>query len=351
MSIYPACDQRSILRKSHLFWAIALFSTVVFPLLTGCQSNLPRPNVGSYSYESPTEDISIQEMAQGLGLRVVETNDTYVKLGNAQNTVLVFSFANAQFYVNGEAVGRVGRTRSQDGTLYVEASLQGRIQPRLKRGSSMPSLARKPRPVPRRGLVVVDPGHGGKDPGATSVLGFPEKDINLQVGRQLASALRQRGFKVILTRDTDRFIELEERAALANRHGADLFISIHADYCDTPSVTGFTIYKARDASHRTHTAAHSVKQAMLGAGQQSRGIREADFRVLVKTRCPAILVELGYLSNYWESRRLCQTDTQQRLAQAIASGTNSLWAGSASGNVSAVGLGDRRARSRVYSAP
>jgi len=336
------------LKMPFFLFLLGCFSLV----FGGCQSTSPGPRVHTRSYESAAMNISIQELARQLQLKVVETNDTYVKLANDGDTVMVFSYTNGQFYVNGDAKGPVGKTRQSGEDLLVESDLVRRIRPHL---GDQPVVARKPKQRPRRsgerGLVVVDPGHGGKDPGATSVLGFPEKDINLNVGRQLAHILEQRGFQVIMTRDSDIYPSLEERAAIANRQGADLFISVHADYCDTPSVTGFTIYTARSASWRTRQVAEAVKQSMLQVGPQTRGVREADFRVLVQTRCPAILVELGYLSNYWESRRLQDSGTQRRLAQAIAAGAEDLWAGSENQQAPAVAINQPSSRRQTYGAP
>lgn len=331
---------------------LVLLMGCVFLALAGCQSTSPSPRVHRGAHPSASVEISIHELARELGLTVVETNDTYVKLANAGSTVLIFSYSNGQFYVNGDAKGSVGKARKSGEELYVESSLVQRLRSHL---GDRPAVARVPQARARkrgqRGLVVVDPGHGGKDPGATSVLGFPEKDINLNVGLQLAENLEQRGFQVIMTRDTDHFISLEERAAIANRQNADLFISVHADYCATPSITGFTIYTAKSAAGRSRQAAQAVKQALLQDGQQTRGVREADYRVLVQTRCPAILVELGYLSNYWESRRLRDSRMQERLAQAIAAGTEDLWAGLGDRHAPTVAVNQHAAPRQTYSAP
>lgn len=343
------CDCHIFRLKTPLSVLLMGFFLVV---LVGCQATSPGPRVHRNSYQSASAEISIHELARQLGLTVVETNDTYVKLANTGNTVLIFSYSNGQFYVNGDAKGSVGKARKNGEELYVESSLVQRLRAHL---GDRPAVARVPQARPRkggqRGLVVVDPGHGGKDPGATSVLGFPEKDINLNVGLQLAENLEQRGFQVIMTRDSDHFISLEERAAIANRQNADLFISVHADYCATPSVTGFTIYTAKSAAGRSRQAAQAVKQALLQDGQQTRGVREADYRVLVQTRCPAILVELGYLSNYWESRRLRDSRMQERLALAIAAGAEDLWAGLGDRHAPTVGFGPAGSHRQTYAAP
>ncbi|MFC1652285.1 N-acetylmuramoyl-L-alanine amidase [Planctomycetota bacterium] len=347
---------RSSLRGRRSYCGWTLIGLLGGMWLTGCQTVHQRPSVyqgssGSVSYEPVAQALSVAELARQLHLSVVEENETYIKLKNAQNTVLIFSYSDAQFFVNGKAAGRVGKTKEVAGVLHVDSTLVSRIRSRLET-SRPPSkaLTREYGLGTRRGMIVIDAGHGGKDPGATSVLGFKEKDINLSVAKQLADSLKAQGFHTILTRDTDRFIELEQRAAIANWQEADLFISVHADSCATPSVTGCTLYVARGASGKSRQVAQSVERAMISAGSQSRGVREADYRVLVKTRCPAILVELGYLSNYWESRRLKQVAMQQRLAQAIASGAAKGGSWASSGEHSTVAVSGQRS-SRTFAYP
>jgi len=168
--------------------------------------------------------------------------------------------------------------------------------------------------------VVVDPGHGGRDPGAISVIGMYEKQINLVVATEAARLLKRRGIDVWLTRATDVYLTLEQRAAIANGRRAHLFVSVHADSAVNRSARGFTVYIARRASSESHRAAGAVERAMRTTGMDSRKIRKADYRVLVQTHGPAILVELGYLSNHREAALLAQPHFQKRLAEAVAQG-------------------------------
>jgi N-acetylmuramoyl-L-alanine amidase len=183
------------------------------------------------------------------------------------------------------------------------------------------------RPTPRTeypakltGCVVIDAGHGGDDPGATSCTGYYEKTVNLSVARKVASLLRQKGLRVVMTRDGDEFIELEERAAIANRNNAQLFVSIHSNSTERSSARGFTIYEARSASRSSRQAAEAIARAMAKTGLDNTGVREADYKVLIYTEGPAVLVELGYLSNYQEAALLKDSSFQDRLAEAIAKG-------------------------------
>jgi N-acetylmuramoyl-L-alanine amidase len=175
--------------------------------------------------------------------------------------------------------------------------------------------------------IVIDPGHGGKDPGAISPIGLQEKDVNLAVSKEVVRLLKQKGFRVSMTRSTDVFIELNERAAIANRREAGLFVSIHADSCRNPGARGYTLYVAREASAESRRAAKAVEEA-LGAGEiKSRGVRKANYRVLVRTNGPAILVELGFLSNTTEAKMLARPSVQSALAERVARGIESYLAG------------------------
>jgi len=290
--------------------------TILLVTLTGCHSRTQAPASGGLS--EADRMMPLAELASLLGLSVSDTSTSFVTLKNNTNTVLVFTFSDGQFYVDGKAGGPVGAIGNDDRGMLVERSLLTRIKPFLQpEGSGVPSG--KPS-RPQRGLIVIDPGHGGKDPGAVSCLGYYEKEVNLAVAKYLDSMLRQKGFETIMTRDSDVYVSLGERADLANRHGADLFVSVHADSVDSSSPNGFTVYAARVASSRAIQMGQSIVQDLVATGTSSRGLRKANYQVLVKTQCPSVLVELGYLSNPWEAQRLRDANMQYRLAQAIARG-------------------------------
>lgn len=168
--------------------------------------------------------------------------------------------------------------------------------------------------------VVIDAGHGGKDPGAISVLGYYEKDLNLAVASRLAQALRSMGVRVEMTRDTDRFIELNDRAEVGNRLHAGLFVSLHADSAANSSANGYTIYIDRSAAGAEKAAARIVDQALGAKGFKSRGVRPAGFRVLTRSNGPAMLVEMGFLSNPEEADRMRKGAFIQSMSQTLAQG-------------------------------
>jgi N-acetylmuramoyl-L-alanine amidase len=156
--------------------------------------------------------------------------------------------------------------------------------------------------------------------GTISRAGTKEKTITLPVAKELAHLLKQNGFEVATTRQSDAFIELEERAAIANRLGADLFVSIHADSCPDPFMRGFAVYTCQGASAGSSGIASAVAASLRGAEGEGLGMRQANYRVLVLTQCPAILVELGYLSNGSDAEMLADHATQAQLARSIADG-------------------------------
>lgn len=280
----------------------------------GCQESLTvSPSGGVLAGQKQT--VSISQLAGYLGLRVSETSGTHVTLKNSANTVMLFTYSGGKAYVNGRPIGQIGTVSRTAGQTHVPKPLIGRIRTAMRTSFA-------PKILPRRstGRVVIDAGHGGKDPGATSVLGFHEKGVNLAVAGKVASILKQRGVRAVLTRSNDRFIELEDRAAISNRYDPDLFVSLHADSSPSSSTRGFTLYVARSASWSSRRAASAISKSLARTGLTSRGIQKADFRVLVQTQGPAVLVEMGYLSNGSEARLLRSSSFQSRLAQAIASG-------------------------------
>jgi N-acetylmuramoyl-L-alanine amidase len=280
--------------------------------IVGCQ---PPAGPGIEDKVPPSQqNISINELAAALGLRVSESKPTHVTLRNSANTVMIFILSGGQLYVNTKSIGEVGPIDRTGGQIYVSNSLIQRIR------SAMHTYIPPTEPRRMSGTVVIDAGHGGKDPGATSVLGFYEKGINLAVAGEVARLLEQRGLRVKMTRTSDYSVELEDRAAVANDLDADLFVSIHSDSFPESSRRGYTIYIARSASSSSRQAASAIARSMSGTGLNSFGVQTANYHVLTETRCPAVLVELGYLSNRSEAALLRSGSFQDRLAQALADG-------------------------------
>jgi N-acetylmuramoyl-L-alanine amidase len=226
--------------------------------------------------------------------------------------------------------------------------------------SSLPSLAQQLNLGVRR--IVIDPGHGGKDPGA-SAFGLTEKDIVLGVAKKLAAKLKQEmGYEVILTRNDDTSLSLEERTAIANTNNADLFISLHLNAHPSAKIFGFETYylnlstdpeAIRVAALENATSTHQLSdlqtilsdimkntkidessrlakqvQDTLTSGLTDRkytqvkslGVKQAPFYVLIGAEMPAILIELAFISNKIDAGHVKKESYQGALADEIAAG-------------------------------
>jgi N-acetylmuramoyl-L-alanine amidase len=175
--------------------------------------------------------------------------------------------------------------------------------------------------VPRgRYRVVIDPGHGGPDPGAVGIEGLRETDVVLDVALQVAQLLQARGVQVLLTRTTEVDLDLPPRVALANASGAQLFVSLHANALslDRPDVNGIeTFYVEGGASTRL---AQLVQQYLLAVspGTPDRGARPGRFFVIRRTVMPSVLAEMGFVTGEIDAPRLSDASFRRRLAQAIS---------------------------------
>ncbi len=212
--------------------------------------------------------------------------------------------------------------------------------------------------------IIVDPGHGGKDPGAIGRSGAMEKDINLRMALELAESLRETyGYEVLLTRMEDTFITLEERPRLANKHNGDLFISLHCNASPSRKRQGFEVYflserasdSNADAAARLENAVLSlegkevpspnrVKQVLrsleitanineasvagalidkhLGErlSEPSLGVKQAAFYVLRGAEMPAVLVEMAFISNSQEEKMLQSASFRKKVVEGVGAG-------------------------------
>ena len=212
-------------------------------------------------------------------------------------------------------------------------------------------------------LIVVDPGHGGKDPGAIGPSGIREKDITLAIAKYLKSELESRGYQVVLTRESDRFITLSDRSKLANQLHADMFISIHCNASKNKNscgTQGFYLSPAKTSEARATAAlenkvlliednpiidnldelqfimadmlqsAYQRESSILAyvieqnisrrTGLEARGPEGAGFYVLYGTYMPSVLVETAFISNPEEEKFLSKPKNQKKIAEAIADG-------------------------------
>lgn len=211
--------------------------------------------------------------------------------------------------------------------------------------------------------VVIDAGHGGNDPGAIGRTGLREKDVNLDIAKRLSSLLNAEGVQTVLTRATDKFIPLSSRVNIANRSGAELFISIHSNAARSRALNGLEVYYVAPSVSDSGRAALTARNASLnlkdadfaGSSQDVKaivwdmiytnsraesielsrsicrimdscidanilGVKNARFQVLKGIRMPGILIEVGFVSNLNEERLLKTGSYRQKLAQGILEG-------------------------------
>lgn len=179
----------------------------------------------------------------------------------------------------------------------------------------------RPRPTVPKGklLVMIDPGHGGKDPGAIGIGGVQEKNIILPISRRIAEILQQNGVQAVLTRDSDYFVTLPGRVEMADRANADVFVSIHANSAgaNRPEVSGLETYYYDSGLSLARTVHNRILQSV---NVRDRRVRKARFYVLRKSSMPSILVELGYVTGREDVSKLTNSAYQNQMAEAIAQG-------------------------------
>jgi len=170
--------------------------------------------------------------------------------------------------------------------------------------------------------VVIDPGHGGPDPGAIGIGGIRETDVVLEVSKIIKNLLSEKGIKVRLTRTNDVDLDLPPRVSIANKTDADIFVSIHANASrgKRRDINGLETFYYRGWKGRL-LAKNIQKQILkVSPGSPDRGVKQGRFYVIKNTRMPAVLVEIGFLTGRLDARRLEKDAHRKRLAYAIAKG-------------------------------
>lgn len=193
--------------------------------------------------------------------------------------------------------------------------------------SLRPTPARRPLtadglPVVPRGRfrVVIDPGHGGPDPGAVGIGGLRETDVVLDVGLQVAQLLQARGVQVLLTRTSEVDVDLPPRVSLANSSGADVFVSLHANALSMarPDVNGVETFYFEGGRSRRLAELVQDRLMAISPGTPDRGARPGRFFVIRRTVMPSVLTEMGFVTGEIDAPRLADADYRRRLAQAVA---------------------------------
>ncbi|MBI1976171.1 MAG: N-acetylmuramoyl-L-alanine amidase [Candidatus Omnitrophica bacterium] len=342
-----------------------VLSTIHFPLsiflFSGCV-----PSNRSVLTETPTALVGFDPVNYVSLISYCESREIPWEWDPVVNVVTLEGKSAKGKFLLDSRIGMVGGER-----VYLSEPLRGKNGLIFFPKGSMPlleSLNVSRGPPPAEGVfqirkIVIDPGHGGKDPGARGRLGSKEKDIVLDVALRLRDLLVKEGIEIVMTRDKDQFVSLGRRAQIANENKSDFFLSVHANSSKSRSASGFEIYYLSDAvddearavaamenavldleeesfSERNQTleatlwdimnnenraeseelAREICKAAQTRLGIRNRGTKSARFAVLKSTTMPAVLIETGFLSNSLEEQKLQSASYRQRLAEAIAGG-------------------------------
>lgn len=165
--------------------------------------------------------------------------------------------------------------------------------------------------------VVVDAGHGGSDPGAIGPNGLKEKDVTLNVSLKIQNMLKEKGISVVMTRDKDEYLSLNERTKIANNTNADFFISVHANSYIDPSANGTETFSYSSTGVGAEVAKKIQTNLIKELGLTNRGHKTANYYVIKYTNMPSALAELAFISNYKEESLLRQDAFQTKSAKAI----------------------------------
>lgn len=232
-----------------------------------------------------TDSSKIGELSRGTKINIVEIADDWVK----------FIFNNEIAYVHKD---------------YINVQKEIEV-----------NVPTNPVDILKNKTIVVDPGHGGSDPGAVA-FGLFEKDIVLNIGLMLEKKLQASGVNVVMTRKDDRLIPLREISEIANRHNPDSFVSIHINAATSEKAHGTETYWNRTySSDESKKLAQSIqKQLIANLHSYDRGVKEANFAVIRNTKAPSVLVEIGFITNEEEAKLLNDPIYQELAAEAIYQG-------------------------------
>ncbi|MFH0889510.1 MAG: N-acetylmuramoyl-L-alanine amidase [Planctomycetota bacterium] len=296
--------------------------------------------------------VTLNHLAQKYNLRHEKDQITGREVFSGNGYNIVASSGMSTILVNNKLTVLHDKLKSINGQLALSQQDFSRIDIFLKDSSNNEKLTTKN--IIKK--VVIDSGHGGNFRGCKSNNGLLEKNVNLDIAKRLRELLEENGVKVVMTRTTDKHLssnlneDLQRRADIANREGADLFISIHCNWSNDSSVKGFEIYYSPENhclpslndnnigerqpndrqtqkvlsyilkdeySKRSIEIANGIKKQFNTLPTEDRGIRKANFKVIKYTECPSILIEMDFLSNKSVSANFHKESYRQEIADKI----------------------------------
>ena len=326
---------------------------------SGC-ATVPHPPIaeGRFIQIDGAQYLPLSAVAKLHGLELIWDPDTRRAELSSETLKVRLRPGSPVLLINGRTEILEEPVLFHEGMIVVPSSFTRRLSPYLAE-VRRPSFVR---PRYRIQRVIVDAGHGGYDPGAIGRRGLREKTVALDIAKRLKSELEAQGIDVVMTRKDDTFISLHRRTYLANQADADFFVSVHCNASRSRGVNGFEVYHLRPTAetvsqtagdiddtlleeeavyHPDSTNLRAVLWDMVHAEDRvesvelartvawamndrlptpNRGVKGARFYVLNGVRMPAVLVEVGFISNVAEEERLRSRDYRQQIAEAIAAG-------------------------------
>lgn len=310
-------------------WIIAFAVLSIAFSAEGAPARLRAPTTGA------ERQVRLRDFAAAHGLRVVGPTGKHLELVSPW-TRLRFEAESRQVYYNGILLWLHAPVRAGSHWIVSETDVRKVLTPLLRRQEALRNVRAK--------VIVLDPGHGGIDRGATSRRGVEEKALVLDIARRARVHLANAGFKVYLTRDNDRFLDLEQRTEAARAWNADVLVSIHLNAGLSATARGVETYvmavpgqpptsatpgariEAPAFPGNRFDAANTVLGYFLHRAlierlkAPDRGLRRARFVVLKTAPCPAVLLECGFLSHPTDANLLITATHREAIALAIAKG-------------------------------
>ena len=213
-------------------------------------------------------------------------------------------------------------TPKKEGTVYLSKKIGNKVHVIEIYVSNSKSFysSNSPKEVDRSYYkVFIDPGHGGHDDGS-SAFGLKEDELNLKIGLKIQKKLEEKGIEVKMSRTSDIYLSLDERAEMANQYGADIFVSNHINSFEKESAYGMETYYHKDKIAHKPLSDDIQDNGIKETGAFNRGVKNANFAVLRESEMPSSLFEAGFISNKEESNKLRDEKYQEKLAKAVADG-------------------------------
>jgi len=325
---------------SYLFCLFVVASILAFTPSALADTGTVTGNVVNLRSGPGTNYQVVSQLGQGTDVSILNSQNGWyeVQLTNGSRGWMSSQFIkNLSTTINSSTEDAADSIHTLRKTLLAKSSIINQLERTTVQPSPSPGKPNTPsrggvdRPVPGETnpdpsstTIVIDPGHGGTDPGAI-YFGAKEKDLNLAMGLKLGQALEQAGYQVIYTHSDDNYVSLTNRSLIANNANPALFVSIHCNASTNKALRGTTTYytvsdnaNLNNERLKLATAVQSAMVANLGIGD--KGVRTERFLVTRETTMPSILVETGFMSNSQDYSILSNDEKQWVIASSIAQG-------------------------------